>query len=144
MNDFEITDRIRKATIHWISTIRRDAGEEVALKCLEVMREVVSSDLVDSVWLGILTGERGDRLVISRNHNKPLMKINAIREIRCLTKNGLREVKDLVESMENTRLEKDFVISDQLFELYKDQSEMLCKIISDSILALQDAGFNVR
>lgn len=99
-----VTEKIRRASINWLLTIQQETGNEVAMKCYDVMREGFGEDLAGAVLFGLMSGDHGGTLFIRwANPNHGLdNKINAIKSVRYLTGVGLGEAKTAVESCVDT------------------------------------------
>ena len=98
-----ITDRVRRASTNWIITMQKEYGQEMGLKCFDVMRQTFGEDLCGSVLFGILEGRSyADTLIIGTAANQTITrKIEAIKYVRAITGLGLKEAKDAVEAAEN-------------------------------------------
>lgn len=92
-----ITDRVRRASINWVLAMQKEYGQEMGMKCFDVLRETYGDELSGQVLFGIMEGVRGDQLVIRTTTNLLTRKIEAIKEVRMLTGWGLKEAKDAVE-----------------------------------------------
>lgn len=93
----KVTDRVRRASINWVLAMQKEYGQEVGMKCFDVMRETFGEELCGQVLFGIMEGARGDQLVIRTTTDNLVRKIEAIKEVRMLTGWGLKEAKDAVE-----------------------------------------------
>ena len=115
MSDLVVTDRIRRATISWVIAMRKDAGQEMGMKCFDVLKETFGPDLVDAVWFGLLTGEKGDSLTLTKNKScSDVQKIVCIKEIRSLTYCGLKEAKDIFEDVWDEGKTVDITITETM------------------------------
>jgi ferredoxin-fold anticodon binding domain-containing protein len=92
-----ITDRVRRTSINWVLAMQKQYGQDVGLKCFDVMRQTFGEELVGSVMFGIIEGVRGDQITIRTTANNLIRKIEAIKEIRHISGMGLKEAKDAVE-----------------------------------------------
>lgn len=72
----------------------------MGLKCFDVMRQTFGEDLVGAVMFGILSGAKSDNLRLKVDNKNSYRKIEAIKAIRCLSRLGLKEAKDLIEAAE--------------------------------------------
>lgn len=129
-----ITDRVRRAGINWILTMQKEYGQEMGLKCFDVMRQTFGEELVGAVMFGIMEGVRQDAISI-RVKDPDYRKIEAIKEIRHLTGMGLKESKDAVEEAAF----KDVLIHLSPIVLQPDRVHML----EQSIRNLENAGLTV-
>lgn len=93
----DITDRVRRTSINWVLVMQKEYGQEIGLKCFDVMRQTFGEDLCGSVLFGIMEGVRGDSITIRTTTNNLTRKIEAIKEIRHISGMGLKEAKDAVE-----------------------------------------------
>lgn len=93
----DITDRVRRASINWILAMQKSYGQEMGLKCFDVMRETFGEDLCGAVLFGIMEGARSDAITIRTTTDNLTRKIEAIKEIRHISGMGLKEAKDAVE-----------------------------------------------
>jgi hypothetical protein len=92
-----ITDRVRRASINWVLAMQKSYGQEMGLKCFDVMRETFGEDLCGAVLFGIMEGGRSDAITIRTTTDNLTRKIEAIKEIRHISGMGLKEAKDAVE-----------------------------------------------
>ena len=129
-----ITDRVRRAGINWILTMQKEYGQEMGLKCFDVMRQTFGEDLVGAVMFGIMEGVRQDSISI-RVNDPNYRKIEAIKEIRHLTGMGLKEAKDAVEEAWLTEV----TIHLSPLVLQPERSH----ILEQSIRNLENAGLTV-
>jgi hypothetical protein len=83
--------------------MQKEYGQEMGLKCFDVMRQTFGEDLCGSVLFGILEGRSyADTLIIGTAANQTITrKIEAIKYVRAITGLGLKEAKDAVEAAEN-------------------------------------------
>jgi len=93
----DITDRVRRASINWVLAMQKSYGQEMGLKCFDVMRETFGEDLCGAVLFGIMEGARSDAITIRTTTDNLTRKIEAIKEIRHISGMGLKEAKDAVE-----------------------------------------------
>lgn len=93
----DITDRVRRASINWVLAMQKSYGQEMGLKCFDVMRQTFGEDLCGAVLFGIMEGARSDAITIRTTTDYLTRKIEAIKEIRHISGMGLKEAKDAVE-----------------------------------------------
>jgi hypothetical protein len=77
--------------------MQKSYGQEMGLKCFDVMRETFGEDLCGAVLFGIMEGARSDAITIRTTTDNLTRKIEAIKEIRHISGMGLKEAKDAVE-----------------------------------------------
>lgn len=94
----KVTDRVRRASINWVLAMQSAYGQEVGMKCFDVMRETFGEDLCGAVLFGIMEGVRADQITIRTTTDNLNRKIEAIKEVRHISGWGLKEAKDAVEA----------------------------------------------
>ena len=97
IQSINVTDRVRRASINWVLAMQKSYGQEMGLKCFDVMRETFGEDLCGAVLFGIMEGARSDAITIRTTTDNLTRKIEAIKEIRHISGMGLKEAKDAVE-----------------------------------------------
>lgn len=103
-----ITDRVRRQTIAWVQTMQREYGQDMGMKCFDVIRETFGEDLCGAVLFGLMEGKSHDTLSIFTSINQSVnRKIEAIKIVRTLTGWGLKEAKDAVEACEYRSVDLD-------------------------------------
>lgn len=132
MESLEITQKVRRASISWLLTMQEEYGNEVAMKCYDVMREGFGEDLAGAVLFGIMTNNHGDTLRIRWVTNTINDKIRAIKAVRAISGLGLGEAKNLVEAAASDEMQ------------VKIKNEMEHDIIRAYIVELEEAGVHVR
>ena len=100
----EITESVRRATLGWVVTMRKAYGQEIGMKCFDVLRESFGEDLVSSVIFGLLKDDcpYGETITLSLDRHRGFIspqKINCIKEVRSLTGLGVKESKDIIEDV---------------------------------------------
>ena len=130
----EVTDKIRRASISWLLTIQEEHGNEVAMKCYDVMREGFGEDLAGAVLFGIMSNEPGNQVLRIRWTNQYSLnnKINAIKAARRIGQIGLGEAKTLIESC---------TMSEMTLKIHQSTS---LSDVNLGIKELEDAGIDVR
>lgn len=93
----KVTDQVRRASINWVLSMQKAYGQEVGMKCFDVMRETFGEDLCGAVLFGIMEGVRNDHITIRTDPVNFTRKIEAIKEVRYISGMGLKEAKDAVE-----------------------------------------------
>lgn len=129
-----VTEKIRRASINWLLTIQQESGNEVAMKCYDVMREGFGEDLAGAVLFGLMSGDHGGTIFIrwARPGYGLDNKINAIKAVRHLTGLGLGEAKTVVECCSD--VDAKLIIKEEI-----TRGE-----IDSNIQILEDAGLIVR
>ena len=97
IQSINVTDRVRRASINWVLAMQKSYGQEMGLKCFDVMRETFGEDLCGAVLFGIMEGARSDAITIRTTTDNLTRKIEAIKEISHISGMGLKEAKDAVE-----------------------------------------------
>jgi ribosomal protein L7/L12 len=115
--------------------MQKTYGQEMGLKCFDVIRATFGEDLVGAVLFGIMEGRKGDSITIRTNTYNLQRKIEAIKEVRHLTGYGLKEAKDAVEDA----CYKDVVIILKP-EMLRQENDV---ILDQSIRNLEQAGVTV-
>jgi ribosomal protein L7/L12 len=110
-------------------------GQEMGLKCFDVIRQTFGEDLVGAVLFGIMEGRKGDTITIRTTTYNLNRKIEAIKEVRHLSGCGLKEAKDAVEDA----CYKEVVIPLKP-EMLKQENDIH---LERSIRALEEAGVTV-
>jgi ribosomal protein L7/L12 len=131
----DITDNVRRTTISWVLSMQKAYGQEMGLKCFDVIRETFGEDLVGSVLFGIMEGRKGDTITIRTTTHNLSRKIEAIKEVRYLSGYGLKEAKDAVEDA----CYKEVVVPLKP-EMLDQENDIL---LSRSIRTLEEAGVTV-
>ena len=131
----KVTDRIRRASINWVLAMQKDLGQEVGMKCFDVMRETFGEELCGAVLFGIMEGVRGDQITIRTSTQRLDRKIEAIKEVRHISGWGLKEAKDAVEDA----CFKDVVVTLSYDMLREENGHKL----DNSIRVLEQIGVTV-
>lgn len=130
-----VTDHVKRTSINWLLAMQNEYGQEMGLKCFDVMRATFGEDLVGAVMFGLLSGQKSDMITIRLSNPRIYRKIEAIKEVRAITGFGLKEAKDAVEAAEWKDV--SLVISTNYQSL--DHRSKL----ETSISSLESAGFTV-
>lgn len=130
-----VTDRVRRTSINWVLAMQKAYGQEVGIKCFDVMRETFGEDLCGAVLFGIMEGVRGDHITIRTSTDNLVRKIEAIKEIRHISGWGLKEAKDAVEDA----CFKEVTIP-LTYEMLQDEGQ---NRLDNSIRVLEIAGVTV-
>lgn len=131
----KVTERVRRASINWVLAMQKAYGQEVGMKCFDVMRETFGEELCGSVLFGIMEGVRGDTITIRTTTSDLTRKIEAIKEIRHISGWGLKEAKDAVEAA----CFRDVVVS-LSYDMLKEENS---HILDNSIRTLEQVGVTV-
>lgn len=131
----DITDNVRRTTISWVMSMQKAYGQEMGLKCFDVIRETFGEDLVGAVLFGIMEGCKGDTITIRTTTHNLSRKIEAIKEVRHLSGYGLKEAKDAVENA----CYREVVIPLKP-EMLRQENDI---ILDQSIRTLEQAGVTV-
>ena len=132
----DVTDRVRRTSINWVLSMQKAYGQEVGLKCFDVMRQTFGEDLVGAVLFGIMEGHtRTNEVTIKWNGTPDRRVIEAIKEVRYLTGMGLKEAKDVVDAA---------LVRDSTFPLsFEMQQSDNADKLERSIHNIEQAGFTV-
>ena len=131
-----VTERVRRTSINWVLAMQKEYGQEMGLKCFDIMRQTFGEDLVGAVLFGIMEGKnRSNEVTIKWNGDPNRRVIETIKEIRFLTGFGLKEAKDVVDAA-LTR-ESTFVLS------YDMQKPEHSDRLERSIQTIEQCGFVV-
>lgn len=131
----KVTDRVRRASINWVLAMQSAYGQEVGMKCFDVMRETFGEDLCGAVLFGIMEGVRADQITIRTTTDNLNRKIEAIKEVRHISGWGLKEAKDAVEAA----CFRDVVVTLSYDMLKQENSHKL----DQSIRVLESVGVTV-
>ena len=131
----KVTDRVRRASINWVLAMQSAYGQEVGMKCFDVMRETFGEDLCGAVLFGIMEGVRGDQITIRTSDHELTRKIEAIKEVRYISGWGLKEAKDAVEAA----CSRDVTVTLSYDMLKQENSHKL----EQSIRVLEQVGVRV-
>ncbi len=130
-----VTDRVRRASINWVLAMQSAYGQEMGLKCFDVMRETFGEELCGAVLFGIMEGTRGDQITIRTSDHSLTRKIEAIKEVRHISGWGLKEAKDAVEAA----CHRDVVVTLSYDMLRQENGHKL----DQSIRVLEQVGVKV-
>lgn len=98
-NDDRIYSKIFvRRTAEWIKLVRDELGTEKGMKCFDLLREMHGDDLAGDV-LFTLMGQRTETLTLSKK-SFLANKIEVIKCIRRISNLGLKEAKDVMESID--------------------------------------------
>ena len=137
MDTNDITDPVRRASVNWILAMQKQYGQEMGLKCFDVMRQTFGEDLVGAVMFGILSGKNFHSEITIRWNGDPNRRvIEAIKEIRHITGMGLREAKDVVDKALDSN--STFPLS---FEMRKDENT---NVLDRALRNIEAAGFDIK
>lgn len=131
-----VTERVRRTSINWVLAMQKEYGQEMGLKCFDVIRQTFGEDLVGAVLFGIMEGNhRSDELTIKWDGDPNRRVIEAIKEIRFLTGLGLKDAKDIVDKSLTT---------DSTFRLtFEMQQAENAARLERSIQTIEQCGFAV-
>lgn len=97
-----VTQRALIHTINWVRVMTSEYGNETGMKCFDAMRESFGEELAGAVLSGFLTRQITPSSVILSATDYTKMNgnfINVIKVVRALSGCGLREAKEIVETI---------------------------------------------
>lgn len=100
--DYKFSNRIVTAAIDFIRLAREEEGDMGAERVYAMM-DAFDTDLRDEVILRLIVNDVTGPIRIVLQHEAIRQKINAIKEIRSVTRFGLKEAKDVVDLADEGR-----------------------------------------
>lgn len=91
-----VSDRLVRSGIRFLKDLQNDLGTEKGLEVWDKLREAMGDEVSGQVLFGILKGHHGNVIRLERVGEN---RINPIKLVREITGVGLKEAKDMVESV---------------------------------------------
>jgi ribosomal protein L7/L12 len=109
MNMENISDRLIRSGIRFLKDLQEDMGTDKGLEVWDKMREAMGDEICGQVLFGIMKGHHGNVIRLISVGDR---KIDAIKLVRECTGLGLKEAKDLVESVQYNHKSADLEMDD--------------------------------
>jgi hypothetical protein len=101
MSTTDSENEIIFTAINFIRSITVAYSNDEGMKLWNQISEVLDPSLKGKIFFALLTGERQNEIIISGVRPR-YQKVNTIKLVRNLTNLGLKECKDLVDSIDGT------------------------------------------
>jgi hypothetical protein len=95
--------------MHFMRAITEAYGSEEGMKLWDTIASTLDPDIKGKIFFAMLTGEYNDRLTIQLDmtmYRTHVPRVEGIKAIRTVTGMGLKEAKDLHDSMALGKVEK--------------------------------------
>lgn len=102
MTDYKFSNAIFTAALNFIRVAREEAGD-MGAKQVYAMMDAFDPDLRDELMLRLIINDTTGPIRIVMQHEGIKQKITAIKEIRGVTRFGLKEAKDVVDLADEGR-----------------------------------------
>ena len=96
MTDYKFSNAIFTAALNFIRLAREEAGDMGAARVYAMM-DAFDPDLRDEIMLRLIINDTTGPIRIVMQHEGIKQKITAIKEIRGVTRFGLKETKDITD-----------------------------------------------
>lgn len=120
-------DDIIQSGIGFMRSITEAYGSDEGMKLWDSIASVLDPDIKGQIFFALLTGDYAGTITL-HSYSTKSDKISLIKAVRTVTGFGLKEAKDIVDSVESGRLQKIIIEP---------------KHRNTAVLQLRDAGFFV-
>lgn len=100
--DYKFSNAIFTAALNFIRLAREEAGDMGAARVYAMM-DAFDPDLRDEIMLRLIINDTTGPIRIVMQHEGIKQKITAIKEVRSMTRFGLKEAKDVVDLADEGR-----------------------------------------
>jgi ribosomal protein L7/L12 len=100
--DYKFSNAIFNAALNFIRLAREEEGDMGAARVYAMM-DAFDPDLRDEIMLRLIINDTTGPIRIVMQHEGIKQKINAIKEVRSMTRFGLRETKDILDLADEGR-----------------------------------------
>jgi ribosomal protein L7/L12 len=100
--DYKVSNAIFTAALNFIRLAREEEGDMGAARVYAMM-DAFDPDLRDEIMLRLIINDTTGPIRIVMQHEGIKQKINAIKEVRSMTRFGLREAKDVLDLADEGR-----------------------------------------
>jgi ribosomal protein L7/L12 len=100
--DYKFSNAIFTAALNFIRLAREEEGDMGAARVYAMM-DAFDPDLRDEIMLRLIINDTTGPIRIVMQHEGIKQKINAIKEVRSMTRFGLREAKDIFDLADEGR-----------------------------------------
>ena len=100
--DYKFSNAIFNAALNFIRLAREEEGDMGAARVYAMM-DAFDPDLRDEIMLRLIINDTTGPIRIVMQHEGIKQKINAIKEVRSMTRFGLRETKDIFDLADEGR-----------------------------------------
>jgi ribosomal protein L7/L12 len=100
--DYKFSNAIFNAALDFIRLAREEEGDMGAARVYAMM-DAFDPDLRDEIMLRLIINDTTGPIRIVMQHEGIKQKINAIKEVRSMTRFGLRETKDIFDLADEGR-----------------------------------------
>jgi hypothetical protein len=102
--------QVLQSGIHFMRSITEAYGSEEGMRLWDTISSTLDPDIKAKIFVALLTGEYNDQLTlrmdIAKYHHAGGNRVEGIRTIRLLTGLGLKDAKDLHDSLVMGNVEK--------------------------------------
>ena len=102
MTDYKFSNAIFTAALNFIRLAREEEGDMGAARVYAMM-DAFDPDLRDEIMLRLIINDTTGPIRIVMQHEGIKQKINAIKEVRSMTRFGLKEAKDVLDLADEGR-----------------------------------------
>ena len=102
MTDYKFSNAIFNAALNFIRLAREEEGDMGAARVYAMM-DAFDPDLRDEIMLRLIINDTTGPIRIVMQHEGIKQKINAIKELRSVTRFGLKEAKDVLDLADEGR-----------------------------------------
>ncbi len=102
MTDYKFSNAIFTAALNFIRLAREEEGDMGAARVYAMM-DAFDPDLRDEIMLRLIINDTTGPIRIVMQHEGIKQKITAIKEVRSMTRFGLREAKDVLDLADEGR-----------------------------------------
>ena len=100
--DYKFSNAIFNAALNFIRLAREEEGDMGAARVYAMM-DAFDPDLRDEIMLRLIINDTTGPIRIVMQHEGIKQKINAIKEVRTMTRFGLKEAKDVLDLADEGR-----------------------------------------
>jgi ribosomal protein L7/L12 len=100
--DYKFSNAIFNAALNFIRLAREEEGDMGAARVYAMM-DAFDPDLRDEIMLRLIINDTTGPIRIVMQHEGIKQKINAIKEVRSMTRFGLKEAKDVLDLADEGR-----------------------------------------
>jgi len=104
----EHESELLQSGIHFMRSIAEAYGSEEGMRLWDAIASTLDPDIKGKIFIAMLLGEYNDRLTIQLNmkYSAHVNRVEGIKAIRMATGLGLKEAKDIHDSLVNGKTEK--------------------------------------
>lgn len=126
------------STVNWVKTMHADLGQEMGMKCFDVIRETYGDELAGAVLFSLMDANPRAKLTL-KSITFSFDRIGVIKCIRAISGLGLKESKDLSDVLYAGQSVEITIASDNL-----ESKERYDSVVVHNIKLLKEHNIDVK